>query len=219
MTWADWIRLTGDIFAMTDRRDDGVLAAWSRVLAGQGVTTAEAADAVNWLAENDPPAFRQAVLPAIQSRLRAASAEQTARESSEAHEGPQCTLCANTGMVHAADMDAHRDGRYREIVVYCRCPLGKWKRSGMIDHLREKKGQSVHLWDVDAYDAVIEWVDVSTGEVWSGGEARRRMLADMRKRLGAELDAAAKARGADHSMGRLPAPFRQALDRARGARP
>lgn len=219
MTWKEWTKLAGDLFAMTDKRDDGVLAAWSRVFAGQGTTPDEAAEAARWLARHDPPAFRQAVLPALQARLKAMSGEQAARESSDAHEGPRCTLCDGVGMVHAACPDAHAAGRYKEIALYCRCPLGKWKRCGMADHLQEKKGTRPHLCDVDDYDACAEWCDVSTGEVHHGADARRGMLKDMRARLGREMSAEGAARDADAALGAMSAPsaFRAAIAGARKA--
>jgi hypothetical protein len=215
--WSDWVKLAGDLFAMTDARDDGVLGAWSQILKAQGTTPDEAADACRWLASNDPPEYRGAVLKALQARLKAASGEMVARRSSEAHDGPQCLLCGGTGRVWAADPDAYLAGKYHRVVLLCRCPLGRWMLSGMRDKLQEAGKVDRLPWTVDQYDESAEWCDVGTGEVFGGAEARRRMLAEMERRLAAEVEAAWMAREGDRARGRLARPnaFAAVIDRAR----
>jgi hypothetical protein len=133
--WLEWVSHVTAVCGMTVG-DRPMLTNWCRILAGAGATPAEVIDATDWVALNDPQAWRPNLLAALKRRLDALHAEPAA----PAEPCPDAQGCAICGGLDAAGFPREATGRVlvpdpdrlpkrKTCVVYCRCPLGRWFRS------------------------------------------------------------------------------------------
>lgn len=208
MTWKEWCEAHATMFGLSSPADRAMVASWPAVFDGKGVTPDEAAEASVWLAQHDPPSYRQAHLRALQTRLEAMKSPAPMRESSEAPDASQCKLCGGVGMVSVPKPSAFDAGKYGTAVVLCRCPLGLWILRDQRDRYPRMEPPK------EVFDTLAHYEEIVPH--W------RDMLAEMKARRMRDLEAARLARHVDDTQGMIarmamPRTFEQAIGKARGA--
>jgi hypothetical protein len=201
-TWGDWVQQTLLVCAMHPDETPRLIA-WSGILNRAGWTPEQANAAVEWVKLNESVS-RYDLLAALQKRLKA----QATLKPSEAGPTPEneaCAICGGldregyareaTGRVIVPDPDDPRGDK--DVVVYCRCPLGRWYRSSApAIKVRGKECQVLTIDDIhDRFTLVGPAPDGAPG--WRGWK-------EWRRRRDQELHGAAEeARLADRQNGPL----------------
>lgn len=193
MVWNDWIAQHASIFGQHDERDLAHLGHLAGIFAEAGWTPEELLAASRWVALHDPPKFRDAMLRALQERVRQVRQQGAARETAQPTFEDDCRLCGNTGWVPVPCPQARKKGGYLEYLACCICPLGRW---------RSQQGDQrprLELWR----DRMPDWREFR--------DAHHRQKA-------AELAAVAQAGELDRQCGPLAMPraFVEALRKAQG---
>jgi len=203
--WPDWVDRITLVCGMTPG-DRPMLAAWAGLLGRDGTLAAEAIEATEWVALNDPQTWRPNLLAALQRRLKS----QAARESPEHVPAPESQSCAICGGLDAEGFAREAVGRVfvpdpdrlaerKVVVVYCRCPLGRWFRQATPSV--KARGVECRVWTLDDVAARFEAMDPAPGQSrgWKG------YLAWWAALKAEEQGAVSQARESDRRHGRLAA--------------
>lgn len=203
--WPEWMDRITLVCGMT-AADRPMLAAWAGLLGREGVLAAEAIDATEWVAMHDPQAWRPNLLAAIQKRLKARAAA-PASEHAPCPDGQACAICGGldaegfareaVGRVYVPDPD--RLAERKVVVVYCRCPLGRWFRQAT--PAVKLRGVECRVWTLDEIALAFESVEPAPGH----GPGWKGYLAWWRELKAREAGLIAEAREGDRRHGRLAA--------------
>jgi hypothetical protein len=192
--WFDeWVLYHARVFGMDRDQEYATFASWRKMFLGAGFTREELFEATEWLAVNDPPAFRDGHLRRLQQRIRGRRSDTLIRPH-EVESYPDCRDCGGTGLICGLpDLRTVSGGEWHgHATCAVVCPCG-W---GARVCLRQQSAE-------DRHRIMVLAVYEQHNPAW------RQQLAIRREYELARVEAHAASRGADRLFGPLMAKLQQ----------